>query len=491
MIDSTDAQRRSRRRSRTARASRSSTRSTSRTARSASSSVVPLARTLRRGARRRLHRRGQGAGAGGHARAQARDRRALVTTCSRRSTASRAEDIIFDPLVFPCGTGDQNYVGARRRDDRGHPADQGGAAAHARRSSASRNVSFGLPAAGREVLNSVFLYHCVQAGLDLAIVNSEKLERYAVDPRGGAAARRGPASGGAATTRSPRSPRTSASAKPQRQEGARRRCRSTSGSRATSSRARRTASSPTSTRRCRSATPLEIINGPLMEGMDEVGRLFNANELIVAEVLQSAEAMKAAVAHLEPFMEKADTASRGQDRARHRQGRRPRHRQEPGRDHPRQQRLPRRQPRHQGAARGADARVPRAQAGRDRALGPAREVGAADGDHRGGPDARRASTARSWSAAPRSPTSFTRTRRSRPAYERHGRLRAGRDDRASTSPTSSWTRRGAPRSTTRLARETASCWRRAGGAARRRGRRTSRSPRRCCATTSRSRSRPI
>src|SRR5205814_5306475 len=40
------------------------------------------------------------------------------------------------------------------------------------------NVSFGLPTAGREVLNSVFLYHCVQAGLDLALVNSEKLERY-------------------------------------------------------------------------------------------------------------------------------------------------------------------------------------------------------------------------------------------------------------------------------------------------------------------------
>ncbi len=48
-----------------------------------------------------------------------------------------------------------------------------------------------------------------------------------------------------------------------------------------------------------------------MRGMDEVGRLFNANELIVAEVLQSAEAMKAAVNHLEPFMEKADTQSRG------------------------------------------------------------------------------------------------------------------------------------------------------------------------------------
>jgi 5-methyltetrahydrofolate--homocysteine methyltransferase len=48
-----------------------------------------------------------------------------------------------------------------------------------------------------------------------------------------------------------------------------------------------------------------------MRGMDEVGRLFNDNQLIVAEVLQSAEAMKAAVAHLQPFMEKADAATRG------------------------------------------------------------------------------------------------------------------------------------------------------------------------------------
>src|SRR5207244_7086404 len=57
--------------------------------------------------------------------------------------------------------------------------------------------------------------------------------------------------------------------------------------------------------------PLQIINGPLMAGMDEVGRLFGANEMIVAEVLQSAEAMKAAVGHLEPHMEKADSATKG------------------------------------------------------------------------------------------------------------------------------------------------------------------------------------
>jgi 5-methyltetrahydrofolate--homocysteine methyltransferase len=58
------------------------------------------------------------------------------------------------------------------------------------------------------------------------------------------------------------------------------------------------------------AAPLDIVNGPLMAGMDEVGRLFNDNQLIVAEVLQSAEAMKAAVAHLEPFMEKRNATTR-------------------------------------------------------------------------------------------------------------------------------------------------------------------------------------
>jgi len=56
---------------------------------------------------------------------------------------------------------------------------------------------------------------------------------------------------------------------------------------------------------------LEIINGPLMNGMTEVGRLFNANELIVAEVLQSAEAMKAAVSYLEQFMDADTSTARG------------------------------------------------------------------------------------------------------------------------------------------------------------------------------------
>src|SRR5262249_61208599 len=89
-----------------------------------------------------------------------------------------AEDaIIFDPLVFPVGTGYQNYVGAGAETIEGVRLIKE-ALPRTKTILGVSNVSFGLPGAGREVLNSVFLYHCVRAGLDLAIVNAEKLERY-------------------------------------------------------------------------------------------------------------------------------------------------------------------------------------------------------------------------------------------------------------------------------------------------------------------------
>src|SRR5262249_29726422 len=84
---------------------------------------------------------------------------------------------IFDPLVFPVGTGDQNYVGAGAETIEGVRLIKE-ALPRTKTILGVSNVSFGLPGAGREVLNSVFLYHCVRAGLDLAIVNAEKLERY-------------------------------------------------------------------------------------------------------------------------------------------------------------------------------------------------------------------------------------------------------------------------------------------------------------------------
>ena len=89
--------------------------------------------------------------------------------------------------------------------------------------------------------------------------------------------------------------------------------------------------------------PLDVIEGPLMDGMSVVGDLFGSGKMFLPQVVKSARAMKRAVAYLEPYMEaeKAGGNGRGarEDRARHRQGRRPRHRQEHRRGRPRLQQL--------------------------------------------------------------------------------------------------------------------------------------------------------
>ena len=77
----------------------------------------------------------------------------------------------------------------RRRDHRGNPPDQGVAAARENDPGHVQRL-FGLPDAGREVLNSVMLYHACKRARS-RIVNSEKLDRYPVDSRRGAAAGRG------------------------------------------------------------------------------------------------------------------------------------------------------------------------------------------------------------------------------------------------------------------------------------------------------------
>ena len=56
--------------------------------------------------------------------------------------------------------------------------------------------------------------------------------------------------------------------------------------------------------------PLDIINNILLEGMKVVGELFGSGQMQLPFVLQSAETMKAAVAHLEPFMEKVEGRAR-------------------------------------------------------------------------------------------------------------------------------------------------------------------------------------
>ena len=229
------------------------------------------------------------------------------------------EDLYFDALVFPCATGDKNYYGSAIETIEGIRFIKA-ALPRSKTVLGISNVSFGLPAAGREVLNAVFLYHCVQAGLDLAIVNSEKIARYATISE-----TEKKLSEAVLFWKGPGDPAQAPGfdavaefaahfrdAKPAAKTGETR------------------LAMPIDERLPRNVvegskeglladletlikerTPLEIINGPLMKGMDEVGRLFAANELIVAEVLQSAEVMKAAVGFLEPHMDKNASAARG------------------------------------------------------------------------------------------------------------------------------------------------------------------------------------
>ena len=252
------------------------------------------------------------------------------------------EDIIIDPLVFPCATGDENYIGGavetiesiRLIKER---------IPFVKTILGVSNISFGLPPAAREVVNSVFLYYATKAGLDLAIVNAQKLERFASIP----VEERRLAENLLFSTPPAEAPpdHPSATELKTAPEDWRQQTREQKIAvnqfhiaaitehfrKAGKKEKKKAADLPLDQRlanyilegtkdglvgdldrkRAEGATPLDIINGPLMAGMAEVGRLFNNNELIVAEVLQSAEAMKAAVTHLEQFMEKAEAVTRG------------------------------------------------------------------------------------------------------------------------------------------------------------------------------------
>ena len=217
-------------------------------------------------------------------------------------------DLIFDPLVFPVGTGDANYIGSAVETIEGVRAIKS-RFPRCKTILGISNVSFGLPAAGREVLNAVFLYECTKAGLDYAIVNSERLERYASIPeeerrlaedliywRGA-----DPVAAFAAHFRGrTRTPKDTGVKLPLDERLAR---YIVEGS--------KEGLLDDLALKLDESGALDIINGPLMRGMEEVGRLFNDNQLIVAEVLQSAEVMKASVAYLEPFMAKDENAFRG------------------------------------------------------------------------------------------------------------------------------------------------------------------------------------
>ncbi|MCJ8347787.1 methionine synthase [bacterium] len=220
----------------------------------------------------------------------------------------KEEDIIFDPLVFPCGTGDEAYVTSAGETVHGIAMIRE-KFPKCKMILGISNVSFGLPPAGREYLNSVFLYHCTKSGLDLAIVNSQKIERYSqigqeertlcedlIYNNSKEAVDRFVDHFRDKKVKSTAEDLSHLSVEDRLKvnlvEGT------------------KEALIPNLDEALKKYTPLEVINIPLMIGMAQVGKLFNANELIVAEVLQSAGVMKAAVTHLEKFMKKGDSAKK-------------------------------------------------------------------------------------------------------------------------------------------------------------------------------------
>ncbi len=252
------------------------------------------------------------------------------------------EDIIIDPLVFPCATGDENYIGGAVETIEGLRLIKENIPGVKTVLGVS-NISFGLPASAREIVNSVFLYYTTKAGLDLAIVNSEKLERFASIPELERRLTEHLLFNTPPVEVAPEHPQAhllsncpsdwrdqtpnqkaavnqfNIAAIAEHFRGAAPKDKKAAASLPLDDRlanyiiegSKEGLIDDLNLKLSEGVSPLDVVNGPLMKGMNEVGRLFNNNELIVAEVLQSAEAMKAGVAHLEKFMAKADVVSRG------------------------------------------------------------------------------------------------------------------------------------------------------------------------------------
>ncbi len=225
------------------------------------------------------------------------------------------EDIIYDALTFTLATGDAEWIESGKETIEGIRLIKRELPGVSTILGVS-NVSFGLSPDARGVLNSVFLHHCVQAGLDAAIVNPAHIRPYAeisqaereladdlvFNKRPDALQRFiehfATAGAGAAATQNEKEDPTAGMEPDQRihwmilhrkKEGIEEQL-DAAGVR---------------------DNPVRVLNEVLLPAMKEVGDKFGAGELILPFVLQSAEVMKKAVKHLEQFLEKAEGFTKG------------------------------------------------------------------------------------------------------------------------------------------------------------------------------------
>jgi 5-methyltetrahydrofolate--homocysteine methyltransferase len=232
-----------------------------------------------------------------------------------------ASDLIFDPNIFAIATGmaeHDDYANAFVEATRQIKARLPGV--HI--SGGLSNVSFAFRGNEpvRQAMHSVFLYHAIAAGLDMAIVNAGQLAIYEqIEPE-----LRERVEDVILNRRSDATERLLELAERYRGEAGAARAEPDLTWRTRPVHERLVHAlvnginefivEDAEEARQGEQAPLAIIEGPLMEGMNVVGDLFGAGKMFLPQVVKSARVMKQAVAHLEPYMEASRRESRGAGR---------------------------------------------------------------------------------------------------------------------------------------------------------------------------------
>jgi 5-methyltetrahydrofolate--homocysteine methyltransferase len=221
--------------------------------------------------------------------------------------------LIFDDLTFTLATGDAEYIDSARETIEGIrliKRELPGVLT----SLGVSNVSFGLTPAARHVLNSVMLHHCVEAGLDMAIVNPAEITPYAEinDEERGLCDdlvfnRRPDALQRVIEHFESKGVTKSAAAAVDDDADAPVEVRIHNAI----LRRRKDGIEAKIDEALEQRDPVDVLNNVLLPAMKEVGDKFGAGELILPFVLQSAEVMKKAVSHLEQFLERLEGVSKG------------------------------------------------------------------------------------------------------------------------------------------------------------------------------------
>src|SRR5690242_12467532 len=223
------------------------------------------------------------------------------------------EDIIFDPNIFAIATGIEehnnygvDFIEATREIKRLMP--------HVKISGGVSNLSFSFRGneTVRKAMHSVFLYHAIQAGMDMGIVNAGQLEVYDQIPAElreiceDVILNRNPNATERLLEIAPKYKGTGEAAETQDAEW-----RSWPVEKrlehALVKGIDQFVVSDTEEARQQLPKPIEVIEGPLMAGMNVVGDLFGAGKMFLPQVVKSARVMKKAVAHLLPYIEAEKT----------------------------------------------------------------------------------------------------------------------------------------------------------------------------------------